>query len=228
MTTEAFFVQSGYMQRLESTVLEDPRYSVPAPVPGDTGMAWLRGQIVRFSEGTDHQRRRLLTQEVLDALEVSVVPGRDPVISMLQAMGLPPHLLEDIVVIAGAYHPHLPQTSTADDAVECLVRILGSRDEITAAHICLLVQTHAGVSALIATLQNGLNGPPFSVTRRIHPEGREVEVDLSMAHFGRGRHACPGEQLGRSLAAAAHHELPSRTGVTGSKGSGNSLQTLRP
>ena len=191
------------MQKLESTALENPRYSVPAPVPGDTGMAWLRGHIVRFSEGTEHRRRRLLTQHVLDALEVNPAPGQDPVGAMLEAMGLPWGLREDVAVIAGAYQPHSPQTPAADDAVERLVRALGRRDEGAAARVCLLVQTHAGVSALIAALRNGVSGPPLPVTRRTDPEGRQVEVDLTDAHFGRGHHACPGEQLGRRLAAAA-------------------------
>jgi hypothetical protein len=122
---------------------------------------------------------------------------------MLEAMGLPGGLREDVVAIAGAYQPHSPQTPAADDAVERLVRALGRRDEGTAARVCLLVQTHAGVSALIAALRNGIGGPPLPVTRRIDPEGRQVEVDLTDAHFGRGHHACPGEHLGHRLAAAA-------------------------
>ncbi|MHA7262875.1 hypothetical protein ACX80W_06675 [Arthrobacter sp. TMN-37] len=191
------------MQKLTSTVLENPHFTVPAPVPGDTGMAWLRGHIVRFSEGPDHRRRRLLTQRVLDALDVGPVPGRDPVVAMLQAMGLPLRLRVDVVVVAAAYQPHFPQTPAADAAVERLIRALGNRDETSAAQMCLLVQTHAGVSALIAALRTGHGGPPLPVTRRIDPEGREVEVDLSEAHFGKGHHACPGEHLGRRLAAAA-------------------------
>ena len=64
-------------------------------------------------------------------------------------------------------------------------------------------QTHAATAALVEQLRSGAAGPPVPTTRRIGPDGVEVEVDLSDAHFGAGPHRCPGRDLALRLAKAA-------------------------
>lgn len=185
-------------------VLDDERYRVPVPdQPGEHGLAWLRSHVVRFSEGEAHARRRRLTESTLDALVVRPRPGETPGEAMLRAMGLALELAPAVATVAAAYQPHAatPQTTVAGDAaVEKLLGALGERSEATATTICLLVQAHAGTTAMLAAAPGT---PPIPTTRRIDPGGTEVEVDLSEAPFGRGRHACPGEAIALRLVEAA-------------------------
>ena len=131
------------------------------------------------------------------------VDGDGPAAVLLEAMGLPSELAVDVALAASGYQPHFPQSAAADEAVERLVKAFGMRNEATAASICILVQAHAGVGAMIRALRENNDGPPIPSTRRVNIAGNEVEVDLHDAHFARGHHACPGEQMGRRLAAAA-------------------------
>ena len=66
--------------------------------------------------------------------------------------------------------------------------------------MCVLVQAHAAILALIARLRAGDGAPAVTMTRRIAPDGREILVDLAAAAFGAGRHACPGQALAMHLA----------------------------
>lgn len=201
------------MRTLTSTVLEDPGFRVPECPPGGSGIAWLRGGVARFSEGRDHARRRALVDETLAGLAVDPRPGGDPTGALLAALGLPEGLVGAVAAAAGAYHPHLPVTPEADEAVERLVAACGGRhDERTAAKLCVLVQAHSATRALIALRLRGGDGPPVPRTRRIGPGGETVEVDLSDAPFGRGPHACPGRDLAHRLAAAALRRLPPAEG----------------
>lgn len=191
------------MNLLGSAVLDDERYRVP-PVPlGQTGLAWLRGHVARFSDGAAHVRRRGLIEGLLAELVVEPVVGGDPTATLLRALGLPDTGMADVALVAAAYQPHLPQSPHADAALERLVEACGSRDEATAARICVLVQAHGATQALVAKLRDAEPGPPVPTTRRIAPDGRLVEVDLVDAPFGRGRHACPGRTIGLELARAA-------------------------
>lgn len=183
-------------------VLEDPSYVVP-PVPaGAHGVAWLRSQVVRFSEGTAHRRRRALTERLLDELLVNPAWHHSPTVVLAVSLGLPPTVVDDVGLVASSYQPHLPVTPEADEAVERLVELCGGRDERTAAVICLLVQAHDATRALIEVRAGRQPAPPVPVTRRVSPAGDLVEVDLTEAPFGRGRHACPAERLAISLADA--------------------------
>ncbi|MDN5852821.1 MAG: hypothetical protein L0K86_08245 [Actinomycetia bacterium] len=186
-----------------SSTLTDPAYRVPEPEPGTQGMGWLRSHIARFSEGTEHIRRRDLVVGLLAGLEVEPEVGEDPTACLVRALGLPQSFIDAVETIAAAYHPHLPTTPEADAAVERFVAQFGDRNETVAATISLLVQAHAGTHALIDVLRDGADRAPVPATRRVAPDGIVVEVDLTDAHFGRGAHACPGEALGRRLAEAA-------------------------
>ena len=186
------------MELLGSDVLADQRYLVPPSPPGVTGLAWLRAHVARFCDGPTHARRRALTDALLAGLTIQ--PGSsDPTAALLCALDLPEESAADVALVAGAYQPHAQQSAEADAALERLVEACGPRDESTAARICVVVQAHGAVKALLANRQNGVSGPPVPTTRRIGPDGRTVEVDLTDAPFGRGRHACPGRSITEQL-----------------------------
>lgn len=195
------------MPLLPSDVLTDPRYRMPAVAPGAHGLAWLRASVPRFCDGDLHLRRRQLVEEVIAGLSPAPAPGADPTVVLLQALGLPPGCADDVALVAAAYHPHLPGSAAVDAAVERLVTACGPRDERTAARICVLVQAHGATRALAAALASARPGdrigPPVPITRRVDPDGRPVEVDLTDAAFGRGPHTCPGAAIGELLAGAA-------------------------
>ncbi len=191
------------MEKMPSSVLDDPVFAVPRCPAGCSGVAWLRGSVARFSEGADHARRRRLVDELLSGLVVDPRPGGDPTAMLLVALGLPEHLVADVASAAASYHPHLPATPEADDAVERLIAVCGGHNEVTAAKLCVLVQAHTATRALITHLLRGGDGPPIPSTRRVGPRGETVEVDLSGAPFGSGPHACPGRDLAHRLAQAA-------------------------
>jgi hypothetical protein len=184
------------MRLLPAAVLEDPRYRMPATTPADAGVGWLRAAVPRFCDGDDHARRRALVEEVLAGLVV--VPCLDPATVLLQALGLPADCRADVALVATAYQPHAPQTAAADAAADRLVERCGGRTEAAAARVCVLVQAHAAMAALLA----GGEGPPVPRTRRVAPDGSTVEVDLTGAPFGAGPHACPGRPIAEALAGA--------------------------
>jgi hypothetical protein len=187
------------MPLLPSAVLEDPRYRVPAAPPAGAGLAWLRSQVPRFCDGPEHLRRRATVEQVLSA---TVIPNStaDPTVALLEAFDLPAGCPDDVGLVAAAYQPHAPQSPGADAALERLVAACGGRSEETAARLCLLVQAHAAMRALIGQRRTGAAGPPVPVTRRVAPDGTTVEVDLADAPFGRGPHACPGRALAEAWA----------------------------
>jgi hypothetical protein len=187
---------------LSSDALDDPAYSVPEAPAAPDGVAWLRGSVVRFSEGEAHRRRRDLVVGVIERLG-SVPAMGTPTQSMLAALGLPPELEDDVALVAASYQPHFPQSEDADAAADRLVAACGGRTEESAATVCVLVQAHAAILALVEERRAGSPGPPVPFTRRVGPGGEEVLVDLTDAHFGRGPHQCPGEKLAEHLADQA-------------------------
>jgi hypothetical protein len=195
-------VEDGGMDCVSSAVLEDPDYSVPVPPPVARGVGWLRGVVARFSEGDSHRRRRALVVSVIDRLGL-VSYDDTPTRSLLAALGLPTDLEDDVALVAAAYQPHFPQLEEADLAADRLVTACGGRTEHSAAIVCVLVQAHTATLALIKERQAGSSAAPVPFTRRVGPTGEEVLVDLRDAHFGRGPHQCPGEQLARHLADQA-------------------------
>jgi hypothetical protein len=192
----------GVMDCVSSDVLEDPAYSVPVAPSAPSGVGWLRGAVARFSEGDAHRRRRALVVSVIDRVGLVTDEGT-PTRSLLAALGLRADLEADVVLVATAYQPHFPQGEEADLAADRLVAACGGRTEDAAAIVCVLVQAHAATLALINERRAGSSTPPVPFTRRVGPTGEEVLVDLHDAHFGRGPHQCPGEQLARHLADQA-------------------------
>jgi 2-methylisocitrate lyase-like PEP mutase family enzyme len=181
-------------------ILEDPRFTVVAVADADSGVAWLRAHVVRFSEGDEHARRRRYAQALLDEVDVGRLrrPGA-PVAIFAEALGLDRHIAADVKLVAAAYQPHTPITAAADAALARLVAAAGGQwDESTAARIGLLVQAHDATQAMIAGAS-----PPVPYTRRISPEGEEILVDLTDTPFGAGRHTCPGREHALALVDGA-------------------------
>jgi hypothetical protein len=186
-------------------ILLDGRFLVP-PVPAaPEGVAWLRSQVARFSEGDDHQRRRGIVEALLASVDPAALqqPG-DHVATLADALGLPRSVARHVRAVAASYQPHVEVTRQADAAVARLVDACGGRwDEHTANLIGVLVQACDATAALIAG-----HSPPVPVTRRIDPDGHEVRVDLTDLPFGAGRHACPGRDHALALAAGASRFRP--------------------
>ncbi|WP_433019568.1 hypothetical protein [Kribbella sp. CA-294648] len=187
-------------------MLTDPKYQVPSPPHAASGVAWLRASVARFSNGSEHQRRRALAVADLAAVDpeslraLALRRGTGPVEVLAEALGMPATVAEDIAVIAKSYQPHTTITPAADEAVDRMVRILGAYDETTANRIALLVQACDATAALVANTLAGRTGPPVPKTRRVAPDGTTVEVDLTDSPFGAGPHACPGRLHALALA----------------------------
>jgi hypothetical protein len=194
------------MRRTVLVVLTDPNYTVPSPPYAAGGVAWLRASVARFSNDAVHERRRALAVAELAAIDpaelraLALRRGSGPVEVLAEALGLPPAVAEDIALVAKSYQPHTTITPAADQAVDRLVRLIGTTDESTANRIALLVQACDATTALVANTLAGRTGPPVPSTRRIAPDGTTVEIDLSETPFGAGPHACPGRLHALALA----------------------------
>ncbi|MFE3223894.1 isocitrate lyase/phosphoenolpyruvate mutase family protein [Nocardia sp. NPDC059228] len=179
---------------------------VPPVSPGEHGVAWLRAQVARFSEGDEHSRRRAIVERELAAVDaVALRRGRGHHVAELAAALGVRVSVADVELVAECYRPHRPVSAAADAAVDRLVAAFGGvADEVTANRIGILVQACVATSALIAG-----DNPPVPGTRRVGAGGELVEVDLTGQPFGAGRHACPGRAHALALAAAAgrFHQL---------------------
>ncbi|HTX82832.1 MAG TPA: isocitrate lyase/phosphoenolpyruvate mutase family protein [Streptosporangiaceae bacterium] len=185
-------------------LLLDATYTVPPAEPAANGVAWLRANVVRFSEGADHARRRAIVESELAGVDLDALrrPG-NPVAKLAHELGLPRGVVCDVSVVARAYQPHTQITAQADQAVARLVGACGRVwDEASANRIGLLIQACDATNALIA----GRN-PPVPVTRRVAPDGTTIEISLADAPFGLGRHACPGRAHAEALAEGTFDRL---------------------
>lgn len=177
-------------------VLDDPAYTVPTVPPGGTGIAWLRSHVARFSEGVDHERRRVQAVSLLQDVDPEKLrKSGHPVSTLAEVLGLRREVACDVEIVAASYQPHDAVTPEADAALGRLVGACGGAwDESTAARIGLLVQACAATRSWIIG-----NNPPVAATRRVSPSGDEVLLSLQGIPFGAGRHACPGETHARAL-----------------------------
>ncbi|MER5650196.1 cytochrome P450 [Streptosporangium sp. NPDC002524] len=161
-------------------VLADPRFTVdPVPRPPFAlTVAWLRGAVGRFAEGSAHAGRRAAAEAVLagldpDALraEASRLASRDtdplpcppeavPVLVLAVALGVRaedgPEAVEAVAAIAPAYlpapgpGPDEAGTGTADEGLARLSRLLGDpAPERLAVVAGLLAQAYAPTTALV-------------------------------------------------------------------------------
>jgi len=132
-----------------------------------------------------------------------------------------------VAAVALAYQPHVPVPPEVDAAADRLVAACGGRTEESAARVCVLVQAHAAMLALIARLRAADGAPAVPVTRRIAPDGREILVDLAAAPFGAGRHACPGQALALHLATRQPGSSACRQHVSGATAAGQRDRSVR-
>ncbi|GIG91469.1 cytochrome P450 family protein [Plantactinospora endophytica] len=208
-------------------VLTDPAFVVP-PVPsGETGVAWLRATVGRFSTGEAHRRRRALSVAVLaaippESLRNAADPTAHPVAVLARAMGIDDPVVELVRDVAQAYQPGTGDADRADAAVDRLVAVLGGGfDEPTAARIGVLVQACEATATLIERARCRpvddvlRNEPPVPATRRqaLVPTtvggvtvqaGEVVRVGLDgELAFGAGPRRCPGRAHALALVEAA-------------------------
>ncbi|MDI1465381.1 hypothetical protein QEZ54_30875 [Catellatospora sp. KI3] len=208
-------------------VLTDPRFAVPPVPPAQSGVAWLRATVGRFSDGPAHERRRALSVAILDAIPPEVLRTggpTDPVRALARAMGVEQDVVELVREVAQAYQPGTGDEARADAAVEALVAAFGGHDEPTAARIGVLVQAYAATSALIERARHRpvaevlRADPPVPATRRRALEtttvggltieaGETVSVRLAdELAFGAGPRRCPGSAHALALVAASRSE----------------------
>ncbi|WP_297626603.1 hypothetical protein [Nocardia sp.] len=83
-------------------------YPVPTVPAAMDGVAWLRANVVRFSEGETHTRRRAIVEVELRRADVEVlrVGAGTPVAKLAAALGLPVAVGVDVAVVAACYQPH--------------------------------------------------------------------------------------------------------------------------
>jgi cytochrome P450 len=160
-------------------ILGDPAFLVPPlpAAPGAGGVAWLRANVGRFSNGEAHARRRAIIVAELARLDCAVLEheararaegllqttGRKPfdlmariarpaVVEVLaEALRLPGVAAADVAAVGRAYHPGAAIDGKAESAVERLVAACGgTTDEAAAARIGLLVQACDATAGLAA------------------------------------------------------------------------------
>jgi cytochrome P450 len=161
-------------------ILADPGYTVPDPGCGapPRTMHWLRQNVARFSNGTDHARRRELAESLLRPLDparlrtaardqtsavideagrgpfnvMARVARRVPGLVLAAALGCadPELLIGHLGPVAAVYQPGPADPRTADGSVARLAELLpGGPDELLAARIGLLIQAYDATAGLI-------------------------------------------------------------------------------
>lgn len=161
------------------TALTNPAYTVPSGPPGgpSAGIRWLRHNIARFSDGTEHTRRRRHILDLLATVDIAALRSSAaehtrtllggpldriahvvPVTVLADALGLPAvpvdtvinTVIDTVAAIAEAYQPGSGPEEPADKAVAQLVSAFGGiPDEPTAAKISVLVQAYAATAGLV-------------------------------------------------------------------------------
>ncbi|MFA1551166.1 cytochrome P450 [Actinomadura chokoriensis] len=148
-------------------VLRDARFAVPPAAGGPpASLAWLRRTVCRFSEGTEHERRRAIVVDALDALDparsrrrardlvrAGGAPAEVPCRVLGEALGVTDldALTEAVPAAASGYLTGQGRDG-ADAAVAVLVRLLGpGPDEVVAGRIAVLLQAYEATAALVRT-----------------------------------------------------------------------------
>jgi cytochrome P450 len=165
---------------LVRAILADPGYTVPDPGSGapPRTMHWLRQNVARFSNGTDHARRRELAEDLLRPLDavwlraaardqtsavideagrrpfdvMARVARRVPGLVLAAALGCtdPELVIGHLAPAAAVYQPGPTDPRTADGSVARLAELMPSGpDEQVAARIGLLIQAYDATAGLI-------------------------------------------------------------------------------
>jgi hypothetical protein len=151
-------------------ILGDPRYIVAAAPAGETGLAWLRAHVCRFTNGAVHARRRALVEAELARLQPSALrvdayrrardaggddDGRSAVLGALAAaLGIAADGLNGAVAdatLVGRCYLSGERQPGVDGAVSRLVDRLGrDGDEASAAAVAVLAQACDATANLLA------------------------------------------------------------------------------
>ena len=215
------------------TSLSAPVPPVPSDVPPGS-IAWLRASVARFSNGSDHVRRRALAVGLLDGVDVKALRDKAflrthrimrgveavdvmaeiarpvPVGVLASALGLP-DVSAEVALVAAAYHPHVTPGADAEASLGRLLAHCGGATELAAARIGLLVQACDATAGLIGNgLSASLTGKPAGqpvVRTRHRIDGSDVTVSLEGRPFGAGPRECPGSRHATALAAGVLEAL---------------------
>ncbi len=191
---------------------------VPPPAPaadGPPSLAWLRAHVARFSSGTEHRRRRVVTEARLAAVDPEPLRERAssrarslrdaaatldvmadvarvvPVLVLAEALGAESVRVADVALVARWYLTGPPagvDTTPVDAAVGRLATACpGEDDEEAAMAIGLLVQSYEATAGLIG---NGF----LAAVREGEPESTvlgttrvaAVDTELDGVHIGAG------------------------------------------
>lgn len=132
---------------------DEEEYALPpVDASAETGIAWLRATVARFTTGPAHARRRGHAADLLAAIDpddlrrrsrgrsaallasaddpldvMSTIARPVPVTVLAESLGVDRDLTADIAAVARAYHPHTDAGADADAAVAALTGVFGGR-----------------------------------------------------------------------------------------------------
>ncbi|RVX37787.1 cytochrome P450 [Nonomuraea polychroma] len=195
------------------TVLTDTRY-VPAPVPQDGRegtLAWLRGQVSRFSTGDTHARRRRAVVERLAAIDPAGLRSAARAMTVERGgtwRGVPAQVLgaalgvKDTTAVPAAASGYL--TGEAGPEADAAVAALLDQADLPA--VTLLLQAHAATEGLI---ENALTHVTWDSGR---PSAQRLSAAPRSARTGIDVEALLHETLRHDPPLKATRRLDTRTG----------------
>lgn len=173
-------------------ILGDERFAVVPPDPVETGgLARIRANVGRFTEGAPHARRRGYAENALAALSPGALreaarnealAGTDPaygvpvrVLAAALGVAATDRIADAVPVVAAGYLTGAEPSPELEAAVAELTGLLGpGDDETVAARIGLLLQTYQATGALISgALVHAADAPGIDADAAVEEAIRE-------------------------------------------------------